>query len=575
MASALLGEDGRGYDLARRLDGCGAWRAWLGDAAYAHFSHAISSPAAWDFFLSPRAGAGAGSVHATPGRTQIELQLQLRARALLYDKASAALFLSHSHSINDINPNFLQLHGDDVYFSLDEEKEDGNQFQPQSAFNVRHSESDNPAKWPSSWYKQYAEKFRIRHHKLPVGDKEIPKRTPEGMLTYLKLSTVHKRKRQVFKDYNSPGDPISLSDETLFPEFYFPSDCVPDSALPKASLTQKRAKMEFHAVLDNLPGLVNRSPAMIERFGIMLEYYKVGNKYRGNGGEGKHLTEEQGNAIVRKSVVRFMATAGYENTTAGALDVLSEVVSRHVCKLGRSLKILTDGYRKQFSAVDLLKMFLQASGCSIGALSEITKGGNKAGPHQMQQQHSYPLQSQHQNNLLHVQQRQFSHPQMNLVHSQSLAFQHLQQQQQLQQLRRSSSNPNQINSPRGSVMMADSKVHHPLADVKIENTIDAQMDAQSGFGSAFNQRQQQLQQMRLQQQQQMMMGGNNLVQSNNSNNSLIHPGMQQQFKPMQSAQISQLQAQNMYGMRAAPVKVEAFHELVSGGNEHNKLPPTK
>jgi hypothetical protein len=69
--------------------------------------------------------------------------------------------------------------------------------QSQSAFNARHSESDNPAKWPSSWYKQYAEKFRIRHHKLPAGEKEIPKRTPEGMQTYLKLSTVHKRKRQV------------------------------------------------------------------------------------------------------------------------------------------------------------------------------------------------------------------------------------------------------------------------------------------------------------------------------------------------------------------------------------------
>lgn len=174
--------------------------------------------------------------------------------------------------------------------------------------------------------------------------------------------------QQVFKDYNSPGDPVSVNDETLFPEFHFPSDCVPDSALPRANLTQKRAKMEFHSVLDNLPGLVNRSPAMIERFGIMPEYYKVGNKYRGNGGEGKHLTEEQGNAIVRKCVVRFMASAGFESATAGALDVLVEVISRHVCKLGRSLKILTDNYRKQFSAIDLLKMFLQASGFRWGSL---------------------------------------------------------------------------------------------------------------------------------------------------------------------------------------------------------------
>jgi hypothetical protein len=27
-------------------------------------------------------------------------------------------------------------------------------------------------------------------------------------------------------------------------------------------------------------------------------------------------------------------------------------------------------------------------------------------------------------------------------------------------------------------------------------------------------------------------------------------------------------------MRTAPVKVEAFHELVSGDNEHNKLTPS-
>lgn len=32
------------------------------------------------------------------------------------------------------------------------------------------------------------------------------------------------------------------------------------------------------------------------------------------------------------------------------------------------------------------------------------KGGNRTGSHQMQQQHAHALQSQHQNNLLHVQQ---------------------------------------------------------------------------------------------------------------------------------------------------------------------------
>ncbi|KAL6626669.1 hypothetical protein ACP70R_030395 [Stipagrostis hirtigluma subsp. patula] len=56
----ICGEDGRGYELARRLEACGAWRAWLGD----------------DAALAPSPPCPL-------------LHLQLRARALLFDKASA------------------------------------------------------------------------------------------------------------------------------------------------------------------------------------------------------------------------------------------------------------------------------------------------------------------------------------------------------------------------------------------------------------------------------------------------------------------------------------------------------
>ena len=86
-AAQLLGEDGRGYELARRLEACGAWRAWLGDdAAHATLAPHLTSPATWDAFLSPAASP------SPPPRPL--LLLQLRVRALLFDKASAALQLA-------------------------------------------------------------------------------------------------------------------------------------------------------------------------------------------------------------------------------------------------------------------------------------------------------------------------------------------------------------------------------------------------------------------------------------------------------------------------------------------------
>jgi hypothetical protein len=99
-AAQLLGEDGRGYELARRLEACGAWRAWLGDdAAHAALTQHLTSPATWDNFLSPAASP------SPPPRPL--LLLQLRVRALLFDKASAALQLAPRaagpaglHSIN-------------------------------------------------------------------------------------------------------------------------------------------------------------------------------------------------------------------------------------------------------------------------------------------------------------------------------------------------------------------------------------------------------------------------------------------------------------------------------------------
>lgn len=94
-AAALLGDDGRGYELARRLESSGTWRAWLGDSGYAAFAHALASPSAWESFMS--------------SRSQAHLHLQLRARALLFDKASSSLFSpspsTASSSLSNLNPS--------------------------------------------------------------------------------------------------------------------------------------------------------------------------------------------------------------------------------------------------------------------------------------------------------------------------------------------------------------------------------------------------------------------------------------------------------------------------------------
>lgn len=71
-----------------------------------------------------------------------------------------------------------------------------------SMLSQRHKRHDE---LPGTWYKQYAEKFRTLHGKFRPDDKEMPKRTPEGMSDYLKVCSVHKRKRTVFMDKQGPN----------------------------------------------------------------------------------------------------------------------------------------------------------------------------------------------------------------------------------------------------------------------------------------------------------------------------------------------------------------------------------
>jgi hypothetical protein len=227
-----------------------------------------------------------------------------------------------------------------------------------------------------TWYKQFAEKVRTWRSKFHSSDKEIPLRTTEGMSDYLKVCSVHKRKRTVFLEGQGPSisapmleNGRSSSDEIFIPQIIFPSDCVPESAIPRTSGICRTDKTEVHGVLDNLPAPVSHNTAMLERFGMMPECYKTGNKYRGRDGsrvEGKYLSHEQALVLIRKLVARFLANSGFESGTASSIDVLSEIIIKHICKLGRNLKLLTDSYRKQFSSIELLKMFLQTVGYRYG-----------------------------------------------------------------------------------------------------------------------------------------------------------------------------------------------------------------
>ncbi|KAM0850313.1 hypothetical protein ACQ4PT_053165 [Festuca glaucescens] len=572
-AAQLLGEDGRGYELARRLEACGAWRAWLGDGAHASLAQHLASPSTWDAFLCP------SSSSSSPPRQL--LQLQLRVRALLFDKASAALLPSARASPagpHSLSASYLQLHGDDIYFSLEDEQEDGTHHQMQSGtafspsressmLSQRHKRHDE---LPGSWYKQYAEKFRTWHGEFRSDDKDIPKRTSEGMSNYLKVCSVHKRKRAVFMDDQGPnmklengpslqsktaGDFSNLIDDAFIPEIRFPTDCVPESATPRESGISRSDNIEVHGVLDNLPAPVNRNTAMLERFGMMPEYYKTGNKYRGKNGsklEGKSLSQEQALLITRKLVARYLAIAGFESGTAVSVDVFSEIIIKHINKLGHSLKLLTDSYRKQFSSMELLKMFLQTVGYSnIGPLMEITKTGNRVISHPTHQD----AQVQNQNNLLQAQQltRQFP-PQMT-IHNPNLTPQQHQMLQQQQWLRRNQMN--QMTSPRGALTMADK--NQAMVNVKLENTMDSQID--SSYGSLA--RQQQMQQLRqqqlLQQQQQQQIQHLQQHHQQQQQQQLQQQHLQQK-QHVQQQQQQQLQQQQLQQQQQVQQKHQQQHQ---------------
>lgn len=575
---ALLGDDGRGYELARKLESQGVWRSWLGDdSLYATFISFLSTPSSWEAFMR---------TDETKSRAQI--QLQLRVRALLFDKACVSLFpwsnRSSSSSNSKLNPNYLQLHGDDVYYTLENPTQN---VAPSSKVQLKASlgvgsryvtcEDDSMSqRSPESWYTQFFEKYRAtKPYRLPSGDRESEKRTPEQMSNYLRTVEKHKRSRAVFMEeqnmdssnpmFESGSTRLSsdLDDETLFfPETMFSANSVPDSALPPSNQMENLQNGKSNGVLDTLPPVMTKSPIMLERLGIRPEYLNMeqqGNHDRGKSGSigmKNNLSADQAAEMSRKVVSRLLMDVGFDSASGGPLDIFAQLFGCHISKLGRILKVLADSYRKECSAIELLKMFLQTIGHgNLGAFAELVKDSTKNHVQQTQLQvQAIQSQMQLQNQTGVRQPHQFPRQMHNqMVHS-------LQQQQQQMvhpiqwdrmRRRQPSSTPRPVMN-MSSNMNVDNESQRSMVEVKLENPSDFPIDNNAAAFAPMNYRNPQMQ---FRQQQ---FAAISAFQAQTGN----------QFRPMASVQIPQLQPQahspNMGMVRAPPVKVEAFQELMGG-----------
>ncbi|XP_076885604.1 uncharacterized protein LOC143535150 [Bidens hawaiensis] len=583
---ALLGEDGRGYELARKLESEGVWRRWLGDdSLYSLFVPYLSSPSTWDSLMDSN-------------KSRALIHLQLRARALLFNKACVSLFPRGStiHSNAKLNPNYLQLHGDDIYYTFDTPTPPPSKVQSKPSFGVGsrygvHEDDNMSQRIPESWYTQFIEKYRsIKPYRLPSGDHESEKRAPEQMSNYLKIVEKHKRSRAVFMEDQNAGpmfdnslarisSNLDVDDESLFfPEITFIANSVPDSALPTSNQMDTVQNVKCNGVLDNLPPIMTKSPIMLERLGIRPEYLNMeqtGNHDRvksGSSGMKNSLSSEQAAELSRKVVSRLLMDVGFDRASNGPLDIFGQLFGSHVCKLGQILKVLSDGYKKECSAIELLRMFLQTIGHgNLTAFAEVVKDSTKntvqQQPAQMQHVHAMhsPLQLPNQTSvrLPHQFPRQMHNQMVHAPQQQQQQIVHtLQQQQQWERMRRRQPVTTRPVMNMGSHINMDNdsqtQSQRSMVEVKLENPPEFPMDNNPTTFSTLNYRNSQMH-MR---QQQFASISSFQSQSNN------------QFRPMASVQIPQLQSQahspNMSLVRAPPVKVEAFGELMGGGDSSMK-----
>lgn len=583
---SLLGDDGVGYDLAKKLDSNGAWRSWLGDSCYSQIIPYLNSLAAWKNFMS------------TDGnKSKSQIQLQLRVRALLFDKASASLYLRSSTSSSlspaSVQSSYLQLRADDVYYSFEEDVDDWNRLQAEgsltakpfqikdiegtscagSRFAVNDVESlsrSKPGEILDTWYSQWREKhlqermhwlaWRSAQRDLPFKDRDTFKRTPERMSAYLRASEKHRNKIRVtqldkvlhfpnsardnvsgVKVESSAENACSMDEEPcFFPESMFPSNCVPDNSVPRSDKEDENSSLVLPGILDNLPYETGRSPLLIERFGMGSDYLNLGIKKVDSMGKNreavkrKRFGEEEVEHRARQTIVRVCAGVGFEGLKEGSLDVFSQLLISHICKHGQILRVLVDNFRNRYTPIDLLRMFIQKMEYSnLGTLMDYVKAPTRSSPQQTPQQLVRATPPQPQMILPHSQQKLQRHlsQQMNVFQHQSMSSQ---MQQQL--VRRK-----QPSTPRSGRKVEKDRT---MCDTRIETSND------SAVASALVSHWQQ------QQQPQSSQGSH-------------HPQSLTQFKQHSSLQLPQIHQQNFISrdavqIRTQPMKVEGFQELMGG-----------
>lgn len=231
---------------------------------------------------------------------------------------------------------------------------------------------------PETWYNQVIDKYKA-NKKLVYWDRESPKRSPADMASYLVCVSNRKKRRvavreeqQQVMDHASNGGgnlPDDSDDECVFPEIMYALNCVPESALPVTNRVENNSqRSRILTVLDTLPPVMTRNPVMIDRLGIRPEYLNTehgGNLYRGKigtEGSGRVLAPEQAAKLSQKVVARVLLGVGFEAAMEGPIEYFSEVMSKRIIKIGTNLKVLVDGYRKQCTAIELLKMLLKTVG---------------------------------------------------------------------------------------------------------------------------------------------------------------------------------------------------------------------
>ena len=113
----------------------------------------------------------------------------------------------------------------------------------------------------------------------------------------------------------------------------FTLNCVPGGALPHIYSMEENHKLEFYGVLENLPQVMIRSFMMIVCNLLQNMVEKLNLKERGN-----ILVESKCHKCL-KGYQCMLTSLGFDGAIEVLVEVFSQLLSCHVCKLGYLLKM--------------------------------------------------------------------------------------------------------------------------------------------------------------------------------------------------------------------------------------------